>query len=269
MKHTLTIAGSDSGGGAGIQADLKTFSALGTYGMSVITSVTAQNTMGVQDVFDLPPEIIGSQLDAIFTDIRVDAVKVGMVSVIQNIEVIAERLRRYKPVHLVIDPVMVSKNGCPLLQPSAVETMIKELFPLAEILTPNVEEARVIADRDIKTLDEAQAAARMIQAMGPKSVLIKGGHLEGEPIDCLFDGEEFTLFHGRRLQNNNTHGTGCTLSSAIASHLAIGYPLKESVRRSKEYVATAIQHGIALGHGIGPTHHFYELYQKAGLMAQK
>lgn len=265
MKKCLTIAGSDSSGGAGIQADLKTFSALGTFGMSAVTAITAQNTMGVQSVYDLPPEIIAEQIDAIFSDITVDAVKIGMVSVEETISVIAEKMRQYQPNHLVIDPVMVSKNGCPLLKPSVVKALREQMIPLAGLLTPNLEEAEVIVERKLRTLDEIQKAAAEICAMGAHSVLIKGGHLDGEPADTLFDGEKWTVFHGTRLENKNTHGTGCTMSSAIAACLARGFGREESVRRAKAYVETGILHGIELGHGIGPTHHFYDLYRKAGL----
>ena len=269
MKKCLTIAGSDSGGGAGIQADLKTFSALGTFGMSAITSVTAQNTIGVEAVFDLPSDMIAKQIDAVFSDIQVDAVKIGMVSVTDSIHVISEKMREYHPNHLVIDPVMVSKSGCNLLQPSAVKALKETLLPLASVLTPNLEEAEVIVGRKLRTLSEVETAAKDIFEMGAKHVLIKGGHLEGEPVDTLYDGKKTTVFPGKRLQNKNTHGTGCTLSSAIAAYLAKGFTCEQSVQKAKEYVATGIQYGITLGHGIGPTHHFYELYRKAGMLEEE
>ncbi len=268
MKRCLTIAGSDSSGGAGIQADLKTFSALGTFGMSVVTSVTAQNTLGVQSVYDLPPDVVAAQMEAVFSDIAVDAVKIGMVSAEDTIGVIAEKMRYYRPEYLIIDPVMVSKNGCPLLKSSAVKALKEQLLPLAWILTPNLEEAQVLVDRELRSAEEVRKAAAEICAMGARSVLIKGGHLEGEPIDTFFDGEKWTVFHGTRLKNKNTHGTGCTLSSAIAAYLARGLDCEESIRQAKGYVATGILHGIELGHGIGPTHHFYDLYRKAGLLEE-
>lgn len=266
MKKVLTIAGSDCSGGAGIQADLKTFSAHGVYGMSVITAVTAQNTQGVTAVQDISRDVIGKQIEAIFDDIEVDGVKVGMVSQVQTIEVIAEQLRHYAPQTIVVDPVMVSKSGYHLLNPEAEVTLIKELLPLATLVTPNIPEAEVMTKTSIRTLEQMEDASRIIHQMGVKNVLLKGGHLEDDAIDILFDGQEFSYFFSSRIATNNTHGTGCTLSSAITSNLALGYSLNEAVSLAKEYITIAIQHSLSIGKGVGPTHHFYTLYKKAGLI---
>ena len=264
MKKLLTIAGSDSCGCAGIQADIKTFSANGCYAMSVIAAVTAQNTQGVFAVQDIDPDIIKAEIDAIFTDIEVDGVKIGMVSNAESIRVIAERLRKYKPGKIVLDPVMVSKSGYDLLKPEAVRTLIEELVPLAYVITPNIPEAEIIADMKIVDREDVEEAAKRIKAMGAKHVLIKGGHLEGEPSDVLYDGDQFITFPGKRIDTKNTHGTGCTLSSAIVANLAKGFSIEDAVRAAKAYVTIGIEHGIELGKGVGPTHHFYELYQKMG-----
>jgi len=266
MKKVLTIAGSDCSGGAGIQADLKTFSAHGVYGMSVITAVTAQNTQGVFAVQDITRDVITKQIEAIFDDIVVDGVKVGMVSQVYTIEVIAEKLRHYAPRTIVVDPVMVSKSGYHLLNPEAEVTLIKKLLPLAMLVTPNIPEAEVMTKTSIKTLEQMEEAARTIYQMGPKNVLIKGGHLEGDSIDILYDGREFSYFSSLRVATKNTHGTGCTLSSAITSNLALGYSLNEAVSLAKDYITIAIQHSLSIGKGVGPTHHFYTLYKKAGLI---
>jgi hydroxymethylpyrimidine/phosphomethylpyrimidine kinase len=270
MKKVLTIAGSDSCGGAGIQADLKTFSANGVYGMSVITAVTAQNTLGVFAVQDIDDVIIKAQLDAIFTDIAVDALKIGMVSKISTIEAISEKLDKYKPKNIVLDPVMISKSGYSLLQPESKTALISKLLPIACIVTPNVPEAEEILKEakvdmaEIKTVEHMEAAAKEIYKLGSKSVLLKGGHIEGEAVDVLFDGEEITHFYSERINTKNTHGTGCTLSSAIASNLALGLNVKDSVKKAKKYITTAIKYSLDIGHGVGPTNHFYELFQKGG-----
>jgi len=266
VKNVLTIAGSDSSGGAGIQADIKTFAAHGVFGMSVITAVTAQNTQEVLAVQDIEPEIIAKQIEAIFEDIAVASVKIGMVSQIATIKTIAAKLKEYQAVNVVVDPVMVSKSGYHLLNTSAETTLAQELLPLAMIVTPNIPEAEVITGRPIATLADMEAAARTIWAMGPKHVLIKGGHLAGDSTDILFDGENFTYFKSPRIATKNTHGTGCTLSSAIAANLGRGLPVAEAVAKAKEYITTAIEHSLAIGKGVGPTHHFYDLYKKAGLL---
>jgi hydroxymethylpyrimidine/phosphomethylpyrimidine kinase len=265
VKNVLTIAGSDSCGGAGIQADLKTFSALGTYGMSVITAVTAQNTLGVHAVRELDPEIVRQQIDCLFEDIEIAAVKIGMVSSREIIQVIGECLRRYSPAHVVVDPVMVSKTGCFLLRPEAKDELLRVLFPLAEVVTPNIPEAEAITGQKITTLADMESAARAIHQLGPKNVVVKGGHLSGAPVDVFFDGKEVIHLSGERIPTKNTHGTGCTFSSAIAAFLGRGFPVLEAVRKSKEYLTGAIAHAFDLGHGVGPVHHFYYLYEKAGI----
>lgn len=261
MYRALTIAGSDSCGGAGIQADIKSFSANGVYGMSVITAVTAQNTMGVFKVQDISPEIIEAQIDAIFQDIRVDAVKIGMVSQIESIKAISNALKRVDNLcKVVLDPVMISKSGYNLLSPDAKETLVKELFPMAELITPNLPEAEEILGVEIENLHEMKEAAKKLIDLGPKAVLVKGGHLKDDATDLLYDGKEFTLFPQQRLNTKNTHGTGCTLSSAIAANLAKGMDIKEAVTLGKEYITGAIEHSFELGKGVGPTHHFYKFY---------
>lgn len=266
MKNVLTIAGSDSCGGAGIQADIKTFSAHGVYGMSVITAVTAQNTQGVFAVQDIDKIIIEKQIEAIYEDIQVEAVKIGMVSQIDTIKVIAQQLKKYKAKNIVLDPVMISKSGYDLLKPESKETLIRELIPVADIVTPNIFEAEAITGMPIKGIDDMEKAARLIFEMGPKNVLVKGGHLENDAVDVLFDGKEIKLFKGHRINTKNTHGTGCTLSSAIASNIALGYSVEDAVKNAKEYINVAIEHSLDIGKGVGPTNHFYTLYKKAGMI---
>ena len=266
MKKVLTIAGSDCSGGAGIQADLKTFSAHGVYGMSVITAVTAQNTQGVFAVQDISSDVIAQQIEAIFDDIEVDGVKIGMVSQVQIIEVIAEKLRQYAPQTIILDPVMVSKSGYHLLNLEAEVNLIKELLPMAMIVTPNIPEAEVMTNKSISTLIQMEEAAKAIFQMGVKNILLKGGHLENDSIDILYDGREFSYFSSSRIATKNTHGTGCTLSSAITANLALGYKLDQAITLAKEYITIAIQHSLSIGKGVGPTHHFYTLYKKAGLI---
>lgn len=265
MKHALTIAGSDSSGGAGIQADLKTFSANGVFGMSVITAVTAQNTQGVLAVEDISSEVVQKQIEAIFEDIRVDAVKVGMVSRIETIQAVSGQLQRYQAHPVVVDPVMVSKSGYHLLQPEAVRALLEKLLPIATIVTPNIPEAEIMAQMSIKNLKDMEAAANRIFRMGPRNVLVKGGHLTDQATDVLFDGVDYVHLTAERIFTKNTHGTGCTLSSAIAANLAKGRSISDAVREAKEYLTTAIRHSLAIGKGVGPTHHFYELYRQAGL----
>lgn len=266
MKHLLTIAGSDSSGGAGIQADLKTFAAHGTFGMSVITAVTAQNTCGVTKVQDIDCEIVQAQIEAVFDDIRVDAVKIGMVSRPEIIETIADCLLKYKPKIIVVDPVMISKSGYPLLAPEACETLIKRLLPLATLLTPNLPETEAITGMKVKNKADMLLAAEKIINLGVKAVLVKGGHLEDQADDLLFDGKQEIWFSGKRIATKNTHGTGCTLSSSLAANLAKGMNLADAVAASKQYVTEAIAHSLAIGSGCGPTHHFVDLYRKAGIL---
>lgn len=261
MKKVLCIAGSDCSGGAGIQADLKTFSAHGVFGMSVIVSVVAENTSRVIDIQDITPDMIQKQIDAVFEDIEVDAVKIGMLSSPACMEAVAEKLTQYHPANVVIDPVMYAKNGCALMDPSAVDTLIKVIIPLADVLTPNIPEAEKIADMRISSVADMESAAKKIYAMGCGAVVIKGGHATGSALDVLFDGKEFHHFETPRIDTKNTHGTGCTFSSAIASQLANGLSVKDAIQKAKRYVTVAIEHSLAIGKGNGPTHHFYELYK--------
>lgn len=268
MKKVLTIAGSDCSGGAGIQADLKTFSAHGVFGMSVIVSVVAENTSRVIDIQDITPEMIEKQIDAVFEDIEVDAVKVGMLSTPECMRAVAGKLRQYKPEHVVIDPVMYAKNGCPLMDPSAVDALIESILPLADVLTPNIPEAERITGMEIRSVTDMETAAQKIHDMGCRTVVVKGGHAIGNALDVLFGGKQMRHFETQRIDTKNTHGTGCTFSSAIASQLALGMDICKAVEKAKAYVTTAITHSLAIGKGCGPTHHFYELYRR-GLMAQE
>ena len=261
MKRALSIAGSDCSGGAGIQADLKTFSAHGVYGMSVIVSVVAENTGRVIGIQDVSPDMIGKQIDAVFEDIAVDAVKVGMLSTPDCMDEVAAKLKYYRPANIVIDPVMYAKNGCPLMEPAAIKTLIGTVIPLADVLTPNIPEAEKIAGGRIKTVADMEEAAKAIYTMGCRAVVVKGGHGSGRAVDVLFDGKEFCHFETARINTKNTHGTGCTFSSAVASQLARGMDLRQAVQKAKAYVTMAIEHSLDIGKGYGPTHHFWRLYQ--------
>ncbi len=265
MKNVLTIAGSDSCGGAGIQADLKTFCALGTYGMSVITAVTAQNTCGVQDVREMDVDIVRKQIECLFDDIAIHGVKIGMVSSIAIIETIAKTLQQKKANNIVVDPVMVSKSGCHLLRPESRDALVERLFPLALLVTPNLFEAEVITGDKIETIEQMEAAAVKIHNMGARNVVVKGGHLTGDAVDVYFDGQRFSYIKGVRIATKHTHGTGCTFSSAITAHIAKGCSVLEAVRSAKEYINGAIENSLALGQGVGPTNHFYDLYKRAGV----
>ena len=262
MKKVLTIAGSDCSGGAGIQADLKTFAAHGVYGMSVIVSVVAENTCGVMDLQDIRADIIEKQIDAVFEDIEVDAVKVGMLSGRACMEVVNKKLIEYKPPNVVIDPVMLAKGGFALMQENSLNYFIKELIPKAYLLTPNIPEAEAMVKKSINSQEDIQKAAETIHKMGAANVLIKGGHREGAAEDVLFDGSNFYTFNTKRIKTKNTHGTGCTLSSAIASNLALGKNCREAVNAAKEYITMAIEHSLEIGKGNGPTNHFYRLYRE-------
>jgi hydroxymethylpyrimidine/phosphomethylpyrimidine kinase len=258
MKTALTIAGSDSSGGAGIQADLKTMTAHHVFGMSAITALTAQNTMGVTGIMDVTPEFLREELDAVFTDIFPDAVKVGMVSSSDLIRVIADKLSFYRPKYIVVDPVMVATSGARLISEEAVETLKEELIPIATLITPNLAEAEVLSGMKINSRETMVSAGRKIRETYGTAVLMKGGHFEGEEADDLLlsdEGEKW--FHAARIDNPNTHGTGCTLSSAIASNLALGKSLSESVAAAKDYLTGAIMAGLDLGHGRGPLDHAY------------
>lgn len=262
MNKILTIAGSDCSGGAGIQADLKTFSAHGLYGMSVIVSIVAENTCRVIDIQDIRADIIEKQMDAIFEDIEVDAVKVGMLSGCECMEAVSRKLKEYKPPNIVIDPVMVAKGGHALMQENALDYFIRELIPQAYILTPNIPEAEAITGMNIVSDKDVKKAAERIYGMGAKNVLIKGGHREGDAEDILFDGNAYHSFMSKRIPTKNTHGTGCTLSSAIASNLALGMNCAHAVKKAKDYVTMAIEHSLDIGKGHGPTNHFYKLYRE-------
>ena len=260
MKQVLTIAGSDSGGGAGIQADIKAMSANGVFAMSAITAVTAQNTEEVTDVFELPLSIIAAQIDAVFDDFDVAAVKTGMLSSAEIVKVVAKLLKPQNVSNLVVDPVMIAKSGHRLLKPDAVEALMHELIPLALVVTPNIHEAQQLSGIEIKTLTDARRAAKIIHRLGCRHVLIKGGHLlEDRATDLLYDGRFFELFKSEFIDTPHTHGTGCTFASAIAAHLALGKPLTQAVTAAKAYLTEAIRHGLSIGHGKGPTNHFYFL----------
>ena len=257
-KQVLTIAGSDSGGGAGIQADIKALSANGVFAMSVITAITAQNTEEVTEVFELPPAIIAAQIDAVFDDFEVSAVKTGMLGSAPIVETVAAMLKPQNVANLVVDPVMISKSGHALLKPDAIDTLKTKLFPLALLVTPNVYEAQQLSGIEIKSLADARRAAKVIYGFGCKQVLIKGGHLLAErATDLLYDGRFFNVFKGEFIETPHTHGTGCTFASAIAAHLARGKSVSDAVQTAKTYLTEAIRHGLAIGHGHGPTDHFY------------
>lgn len=262
MQTALTIAGSDSSGGAGIQADLKTMIMNGVYGMSAITALTAQNTTGVRGIFEVTPEFLQDQLDAVFEDIFPDAVKIGMVSDAKLIYTIAERLKFYQAKHIVVDPVMVATSGSRLLKDDAVEALTKELLPLAEVATPNIPEAEVLWGEKIEKEEHMLAAAKAISRKYGCAVLLKGGHAINEANDLLFKEGEALWFSGQRIENPNTHGTGCTLSSAIAANLAKGFTLEEAIRRAKDYISGALAAMLDLGKGSGPLDHGYLLNAK-------
>ena len=259
MKTALTIAGSDSSGGAGIQADIKTMTANGVYAMSAVTALTAQNTTGVTDILESTPRFLEEQLDAVFTDIFPDAVKIGMVSSAELIRVIADKLRQYRPAHIVVDPVMVATSGAKLLQDTAVDALKEQLLPLAEILTPNIPESEILAGQKITNAADMEAAARTISQRYGCAVLCKGGHQINDADDLLWRGDSGKWFRGRHIDNPNTHGTGCTLSSAIASNLAKGYDLDTSVERAKAYISGALSAMLDLGKGAGPMDHMFAI----------
>ncbi len=256
MKRILTIAGSDSGGGAGIQADLKTITLLGGFGMSVLTALTAQNTVAVSGIHPVPPEFIGQQLDAVLSDIGADAVKTGMLHNPDAIEVVADRLSAYGIKKIVVDPVMVAKGGDALLKQEARETLVAKLLPMALVVTPNIPEAEVLCKGSITTEDDVREAARIIHGIGVRYVLIKGGHLDGPATDCLYDGQGFLQFSTARVDTSHTHGTGCVYSAAIATYLAMEFSVREAVKRAKDFIQTSIRFGFPLGKGHGPTNPF-------------
>ena len=259
MKTALTIAGSDCSGGAGIQADLKTMTMHGVYAMSVITALTAQNTTGVSGIQETTPDFLQKQLDAVFEDIFPDAVKIGMVASSELICVIADRLKHYKAKNVVVDPVMVATSGSSLMRDSAVQTLITKLLPLATLVTPNIPEAQVLSGKMIKTKEDMLFGAKFIGDTYGCAVLLKGGHRTSDADDLLYANGQMVWFKGRRIHNPNTHGTGCTLSSAIASNLAKGCTLEASVQRAKDYVAGALEAMLDLGQGSGPMNHAFNL----------
>ncbi|HSE04317.1 MAG TPA: bifunctional hydroxymethylpyrimidine kinase/phosphomethylpyrimidine kinase [Methylomirabilota bacterium] len=256
IPKALTIAGSDSGGGAGIQADLKTFSAFRVFGMSVITAVTAQNSLGVQGVENLPPAFVAQQLRSVLEDFGTDAGKCGMLSTAPIIEAVAAELGQRRVEKLVVDPVMVAKSGDRLLQPDARVALADRILPLALVVTPNLPEAEVLAGMSVVEPEDMEEAARRIHGMGPRYVLVKGGHLKGDATDLLWNGREFTRFTAARIDSTNTHGTGCTFSAAITAGLARGQALGDSIRSAKAYVTRAIREGFAAGRGVGQLRHF-------------
>jgi len=260
IKRGLTIAGSDCGGGAGIQADIKAMSANGVFAMSAITAITAQNTTGVQGYVDVPLEYIGMQIDSVFADIVPDAVKTGMLSNPDTVALVADKLAHYKPANLVVDPVMIAKGGSPLLKESAVKNMVTKLFPIATLITPNVPEAEFITGKKVVTSSDMQEICLELADYGAKTVLLKGGHMGTiEASDLLFDGEKFHTFTSKRIETKNTHGTGCTLASTIAANLAKEMSVYDAVKSAKEYIQNAIEHAdeLDIGSGHGPVHHFW------------
>ena len=260
MHKSLTIAGSDSSGGAGIQADLKTMTALGVYGMSAITALTAQNTTGVQSIFEVTPKFLEDELDSIFTDIFPDSVKIGMVSNADLIRVISKKLREYNAKNIVVDPVMVSTSGSKLMADGAKDTLLSELFKVADIITPNIPEAEALTGQSIKSKDDMVEAAKKIGEFFEGYILLKGGHSTDDADDLLYKNSEKIWIKGERIENPNTHGTGCTLSSAIASYLAMGHDVPESVHLAKEFITGAISAKLDLGKGRGPLNHMWKIY---------
>lgn len=259
MATALTIAGSDSGGGAGIQADLKTFAALGVYGTSAITAVTAQNTLGVTAIAELDPSMVAAQIDAIAGDIPPDAVKTGMLANAEIIAMVAGKVREHRLLNLVVDPVMVAKGGDRLLREDAIDALRRLLIPLAAVVTPNLPEAEALVESELKTDDDIRKAARAIVRMGAAAVIIKGGHRADPEMatDILYDGKSFREFSAPRIRTTSTHGTGCTFASAIAAYLALGYGLEEAVGQAKTYLTEALRHARPIGSGHGPVHHFW------------
>ena len=260
MKTALTIAGSDCSGGAGIQADLKTFAAHKVFGMSVITAVVSENTSRVLSIENMPENCITDQITAIFEDIKVDAIKIGMLPNEICMKTVAQELQKYHPNNIVIDPVMVAKGGCALMMDNSVKALIDNIIPLADILTPNIPETEAITGINIKTIDDMKIAAKQIYNMGAKNIIIKGGHLDGDAIDILYNGKDYYTYTTERIQTKNTHGTGCTFSSAIASNLANGMNINDAVSNAKGYITNAIKYSLNIGKGHGPTNHLYNFY---------
>ena len=262
IPKVLTIAGSDSGAGAGIQADLKTFAALGVYGTSVITAITAQNTVKVTKIFELSTEVVAAQIDAVIQDIGAQALKTGMLANAAIIEVTAAKIRHYNLTNLVVDPVMVAKSGDLLLRKDAIQALRSRLIPLAKVVTPNLPEAEELTEMKLTRAKEIEEAARRIIAMGAQNVVIKGGHRKGPAIDLFFDGKKSRVLRSPRIRTRHTHGTGCTFSAAIAAYLAKGEKIENAVVLAKKYITQAIRHGFAVGSGHSPVHHFHALWHK-------
>jgi len=260
IPKAMTIAGSDSGSGAGIQADLKTFAALGVYGTSTLTAITAQNTIGVTAIHEIPTDIIAAQIDAVMTDIGADAVKTGMLSSSAIIEVVVAGLKRHNVTSLVVDPVMVAKSGDRLLREEAINALRTQLLPLATVVTPNLPEAEALTQMKITTTADIRRAAERILALGARGVVVKGGHRQGPATDLFYDGSHVQEFTAPRIKTQNTHGTGCTFASAVAAGLARGKSVIDSVALAKEYVTEAIRHSFPVGQGHGPLNHFYKLW---------
>lgn len=259
LAKVLTIAGSDCSGGAGIQADLKTMTVNGVYAMSVITALTAQNTMGVTGIYDVTPEFLGQQIDAVFNDICPDAIKIGMVSQPELIVEISRKLKEYGAKNIVLDPVMVATSGARLLAEDAEKTLQKELIPLATVITPNLPEAELLAGKKVETVEDQEEIARILGEKYGCAVLVKGGHGTNTANDLLWKDGKTRWFYGDRIYNDNTHGTGCTLSSAIAANLAKGFTLEQSIEKAKDYITGALSAQLNLGHGSGPMHHGYDI----------
>jgi hydroxymethylpyrimidine/phosphomethylpyrimidine kinase len=263
VKLCLTIAGSDSGAGAGIQADLKTFAALGTYGCCVITAVTAQNTKGVDRVFELPFDVVAAQIDSVFNDFKIEAVKTGMLGNSEIVEVVAQKLRDYQVKNLVVDPVMISKNGIRLLKRGAEKVLLEKLLPLAAVVTPNLPEAESLSGMKIASIKDSKKAAAKILSLGSRSVVIKGGHSEGAPTDLFYDGKEFRELVSERIETKNDHGVGCTFSAAIAALLAKGQDLWSALTGAKEYTTAALRTSYSIGGGRSPVNHFHSFYPQS------
>ena len=262
----LTIAGSDSSGGAGIQADLKTFQALGVFGTSAITAVTVQNTQKVYAIQEMEPQIVHDQIVCLFDDIAIDAIKIGMVASVPLIDAIAEALEKVAAPAVVLDPVMISKSGYALLNQDARTALIDKLFPLAEVVTPNIHEAEALTNQTIGSEAHMRECAIRILELGAAKVVVKGGHMQGDQAtDILYDGHHFESIQTPRIETHNTHGTGCTFSSAIAAHMALGFPFFQAVTRAKQYISGAIANALDIGKGHGPTHHFFDLYARSGI----
>ncbi len=268
MRTALSIAGSDSCGGAGIQADIKTMTMNGVYAMSAITALTAQNTTGVTGILEVTPDFLRQQIDMVFEDIRPDAVKIGMVSNSGLIKVIAERLKAYGAENIVVDPVMVATSSAELIHTEAIETLEKELFPIAKVITPNISEAEVLSGMTVGTKDDMLSAAKAIYEKHGCAVLLKGGHSVNDANDLLYSDGGYFWFEGKRIDNSNTHGTGCTLSSAIAANLAKGFDLETSVKRAKDYISGALSAMLDLGRGSGPMNHAFDLNSRFSEMAR-